>query len=390
MKKGQASRTAEGVAALRAVESLKPEDERVCYDPLAQHFLGAKYRLFGRSRFLTRLALWNAERRSPGVFGCLVGRTRYIDDCLKACIDDKIEQLVILGAGYDTRAYRFGELKEKVKVFEVDHPATQEVKIEKVSRMLGSLPGNVVYVPIDFEKERLDKKLFESGYDRSLKTLFIWEGVTMYLTAESVDRTLAFIAGYSGKGSRVVFDYLFESAIDGTSGTVLACDEEILPAYPPLLYNDARATPEAAAIARAAGDSHPAATATSGLAKTLWLKKHLGIERAWIFLNQADWLTSLLGSALPRTDYHNALKMGFDIVTMDWPAWVEYLANIDFLPQVVAPGAELGWVSPPRARLLGLNTDCMLRAGTVVARDGQGAEERWAIQSGRPTRWAIQ
>lgn len=154
-------------------------------------------------------------------------------------------------------------------------------------------------------------------------------------------------------------------AIDGTSGTVLACDEEILPAYPPLLYNDARATAEAAAIARAAGDSHPAATATSGLAKTLWLKNHLGIERARIFLNQADWLTGLLGSALPRTDYHNALKMGFDIVAKDWPAWVEYLANIDFLPQVVAPGAELGWVSPARARLLGLNTDCMLRAGTT-------------------------
>jgi sugar (pentulose or hexulose) kinase len=154
-------------------------------------------------------------------------------------------------------------------------------------------------------------------------------------------------------------------AVDGTSGTVLACDADLLPAYPPLLYNDARATEEAAAIARAVGASHPAATATSGLAKTLWLKKHLGIERARIFLNQADWLTSLLGSALPRTDYHNALKMGFDIVTKDWPAWVEYLADIDFLPQVVAPGADLGWISPPRARLLGLNSDCLLHAGTT-------------------------
>ena len=189
---------------------------RVCYDPLAQHFLGAKYRVFARSRLLIRLALWNAERRSPGVFGCLAGRTRYIDDCLKACIDDGIKQLVILGAGYDTRAYRFGELKEKVKVFEVDHPATQKVKIEKVSRMLGSLPGHVVYVPIDFEKERLDKKLFESGYDKSLKTLFIWEGVTMYITAEAVDETLAFVAGNSGKGSSIIFNYIFRSVLDGT------------------------------------------------------------------------------------------------------------------------------------------------------------------------------
>jgi methyltransferase (TIGR00027 family) len=216
MKEEKASSTAENVAALRAAESLKPEDKRVCYDPLARHFLGAKFRVFGRSRFLTRLALWDAERRSPGSFGCLVGRTRYIDDCLKACIDDRIEQLVILGAGYDTRAYRFDKLKEKVKVFEVDHPATQKVKIEKVSRMLGSLPGHVVYVSVDFEKERLDKKLFESGYDKSLKTLFIWEGVTMYLTAEAVDETLAFVAGNSGKGSSIIFNYIFWSVLDGT------------------------------------------------------------------------------------------------------------------------------------------------------------------------------
>jgi methyltransferase (TIGR00027 family) len=101
MKEDKASSTADGVAALRAVESLKPKDERVCYDPLAQHFLGAKYRVFARSRLLIRLALWNAERRSPGAFGCLAGRTRYIDDCLKVCINDGIRQLVILGAGYE-------------------------------------------------------------------------------------------------------------------------------------------------------------------------------------------------------------------------------------------------------------------------------------------------
>jgi methyltransferase (TIGR00027 family) len=124
--------------------------------------------------------------------------------------------LVILGAGYDTRAYRFDKLKEEVKVFEVDHPATQKVKIEKVSKALGSLPGHVVYVSVDFEKERLDKKLSESGYNKSLKTLFIWEGVTMYLTAEAVDETLAFVAGNSGKGSSIIFNYIFRSVLDGT------------------------------------------------------------------------------------------------------------------------------------------------------------------------------
>jgi methyltransferase (TIGR00027 family) len=78
--------------------------------------------------------------------------------------------LVILGAGYDTRAYRFVELAGKVKVFEVDHPATQELKIDKIKRTLGLIPDNVVYVGIDFDRESLSKRMSESGYKDNLKT----------------------------------------------------------------------------------------------------------------------------------------------------------------------------------------------------------------------------
>ncbi len=215
MKEGKASRTAEGVAALRAAESLKSADERVCYDPLAVYFLPAKYKLLVKSRLLTKLVIALHERKGPGTFGCIVGRTRYIDECLKSCIDDGIEQLVILGAGYDTRGYRFDQLKDQAKVFEVDHPATQKVKIEKVKELFGNPPDHVVYVPVDFEKERLDERLFACGYDKNLKTLFIWEGVTMYLTAEAVDETLDFVTGNSGEGSSIVFNYVFQSVIDG-------------------------------------------------------------------------------------------------------------------------------------------------------------------------------
>jgi methyltransferase (TIGR00027 family) len=137
---------------------------------------------------------------------------------LEARIDDGIEQLVILGAGYDSRAYRFDELKGKVKVFEVDHPATQTVKMEKVKKIFGSLPDHVVYVPIDFENQKLDERLFESGYDKNLKTLFIWEGVTYYIMPEAVDITLAFVAKNSGEGSSIIFDYVFQSVLDGTCG----------------------------------------------------------------------------------------------------------------------------------------------------------------------------
>jgi methyltransferase (TIGR00027 family) len=216
MKEGKASRTADLAAVFRAAESMRPEDQRVCYDPLAKHFLSGIFSILARSRLLTKVGLWYAERVGPGGVGNKVASTRYIDDYLQTCIDDGIEQLVILGAGYDSRAYRFDELKGKVKVFEVDHSSTQKTKMEKVEKILGSLPDNVVYVPIDFEKQKLDERLFESGYDRNLKTLFIWEAVTCYITAEAVDETLDFVAKNSGEGSSIIFDYIFQSVVDGT------------------------------------------------------------------------------------------------------------------------------------------------------------------------------
>ena len=158
---------------------------------------------------------------------------------------------------------------------------------------------------------------------------------------------------------------LSDIALDGTSGTVLACDEELSPRHPPLLYNDDRAVEEAALIAKTATPGHPAAAVTSGLAKVLWLKKRLGLTGARLYLNQADWLSGLLTGRVGMTDYHNALKMGLDLDTLKWPAWVEYLADIDYLPVPVAPGSRLATVSRPRARYLGINPGCMVHAGTT-------------------------
>jgi methyltransferase (TIGR00027 family) len=221
MKEGKASRTADLTAGVRAVESLlRPENERVCYDPYAVAFLGGIYGLIFKSRPLipTRLLLKiidsYAERIHHSGLGNIPVRTRFIDDYLQTCIDDGIEQLVILGAGYDSRAYRF-ELKGEVTVFEVDHPETQRIKKEKVKKIIGFLPEHVIYVPIDFNKEKLDEKLSEYGHQNSMKTLFIWEGVTYYITAEAVDETLAFVVQNSGDGSSIIFDYAYKSMIDG-------------------------------------------------------------------------------------------------------------------------------------------------------------------------------
>jgi methyltransferase (TIGR00027 family) len=215
MREGRPSITAELACAVRAVESMKPPHKRVCYDPYAMDFIGLWLRLIAKSRVLTRLILWEAERMAPGVPGEVIGRTRYIDDCLKRRIDDGIEQLVVLGAGYDSRSYRFEELKGRVKSFELDYPSTQELKLKRVKSMFGTSPDGVVYVPIDFNSDSMERMLFDAGYDRTLKTFFIWEGVTYYITDQAVNETLEFVVKHSGEGSSIFFDYAFKSVIEG-------------------------------------------------------------------------------------------------------------------------------------------------------------------------------
>lgn len=209
--KGSASITAEGIALIRERESEKPSGERICYDPYAHFFTSPLMKLL--MRFF--IGIGYADRRGPGVSDYLVARTRYIDDYLTSCIENGIKQLVILGAGYDSRAYRFPALKN-VKVFEVDHPATQRVKMEKLLKIFGKVPEHVTFVPVDFETQTLAQRLLESGYSPSLRTLFIWEGVVYYLRSEAIEDTLAFIRENSGMESSVVFDYTFTSVIEGT------------------------------------------------------------------------------------------------------------------------------------------------------------------------------
>jgi methyltransferase (TIGR00027 family) len=118
-----------------------------------------------------------------------------------------------MGAGLDSRAYRFEQLKRNIKVFEVDHPATQMVKLKKLQKIFGNIPEHVTYVPVDFNEETL-QKLFDFGYSPQLRTLFIWEGVVYYLTAQAVDRTLEFILKSSASGSSIIFDYMYTAALN--------------------------------------------------------------------------------------------------------------------------------------------------------------------------------
>lgn len=154
-------------------------------------------------------------------------------------------------------------------------------------------------------------------------------------------------------------------AIDGTSGTVMACDTDLAPLAPALLYNDGRAIAEAEAIAQVSGENHIASTPTSSLAKVLWLKSRLPASEPCLYLHQADWLTGQLSGRAGVSDYHNALKMGYDTEHLGWPEWIKTLSVADSLPGVVAPGAALSTVTRPRARQLMLSPDCLVRAGTT-------------------------
>lgn len=210
------SKMAEGIAMQRFAESSKNKDERICYDPYAVHFISPQIIEYGIKHPKEAQAKVDLmEKLFPGLSSSIIIRVKYFDDYVEKLINERVEQLVTLGAGYDTRAYRITGLNQ-VTVFEVDHPNTQSFKIEKINQILESTPDNVVYVPVDFETEELGPKLFEYGYDPLKKTLFIMEGLIMYIPEESVLNTLKFIQNNSGKGSSIIFDYYPRSVVDGT------------------------------------------------------------------------------------------------------------------------------------------------------------------------------
>ncbi len=142
-------------------------------------------------------------------------RTRHIDARLERAAAVGIAQVVVLGAGFDSRAYRFHKRYPKLAFFEVDLPGTIAAKQQAVRRLFGELPRHVRYVPIDFDAQPLDGVLAAAGYDPARKTFFILEGLTMYVTEAGDGATLQFIATHAPSGSRVVYDYILRRVAEG-------------------------------------------------------------------------------------------------------------------------------------------------------------------------------
>jgi methyltransferase (TIGR00027 family) len=209
MKEAKASRTAEYMALFRAIELTLPPGRRLFEDRFAAAFLSPTLRLVASlSRFRLAGAFVRAyiDHQWPGARTSAVARTKFIDDAVEAALSLGIVQVVILGAGFDARAYRIPGI-ERAAVFEVDHPFTSAKKRRVVEEALGSLPHHVRYVPLDFNSDSLSMMMSSTDYDPSLRTLFIWEGVTNYLTEAAVDGTLRWCAT-AAVGSTVLFTFI--------------------------------------------------------------------------------------------------------------------------------------------------------------------------------------
>jgi len=144
MQKQQSSATAEGVAAYRAIESKRPEGERIIFDPYAQLFLGDRWGKLLKSPLLQFLGKYYGRYKFPGFYGSLIARFRFMNQCITDCFPDYCKQLVILGAGYDMSGFCFRDILANAQVFEIDHPATQEMKIEKIAQHGEPVPGNII------------------------------------------------------------------------------------------------------------------------------------------------------------------------------------------------------------------------------------------------------
>ena len=177
--------TAQGVAKQRLIETIAGPDKRVINDPYADNFMmgAGLMKLMGH-----KLNVWLAKKLAPGFHEHIISRTRFIDDLIEKSATEGVEQYVILGAGYDSRAHRL-ELPSSLKIFEVDQPEVQDRKRSKLPKELPNLE-NVTYVTVDFAHQSLTERLLNAGFDRTKSTVFTLEGVTQYISKEAFNSTM--------------------------------------------------------------------------------------------------------------------------------------------------------------------------------------------------------
>ncbi len=204
----QPSVSAFNVARCRAIAAHDPREEIRGADTLAEVFLGEEAQKSLQNPAMHAAILKKLDAFSPGAYEYFLARTAYLDAIVEQAVRDNIPQIVFLGAGYDTRAYRCRDLIQDTHIFELDSRVTQEHKRSLLEAAHLTPPEALTYLPVDFTKNDLAAVLSGAGYSEDKKTLFIWEGVIYYLPPQAVDAMLRFVREHSPAGSTLCFDYM--------------------------------------------------------------------------------------------------------------------------------------------------------------------------------------
>jgi methyltransferase (TIGR00027 family) len=215
MEKHKRSRTAEAVAAVRAYHLLR-ERPVIFEDPLAIRLTSSGWRIICKNRFLSWIVLEKLMSSLRPVRAQVLVRARYAEDLLEKAVDAGAGQYVIVGAGLDSFALRRCDLASKIKVYELDHPATQQSKRDRLEQLKIDLPENLEFVSVDFERESVGEALARSSYSGDSLAFFSWLGTTMYLSRDAIFGTLKSIASSAAPGSEIVFDYAVTGKGDGS------------------------------------------------------------------------------------------------------------------------------------------------------------------------------
>jgi methyltransferase (TIGR00027 family) len=212
-RNAEAGRSAYGAASMKATEAFVPAPQRLFEDKIVMDLLPWPVQFLLRRSVIRAVFLSLLEASAPGIRGAMLCRTRRIDDAVRNAIHQGLPAFVILGAGLDTRPYRFTEFTD-VSIVEIDLPSVQEHKKTCLLRKFGALPRHVRFVPGDLNKEQLDTTLESCGLNPSEPAIFLWEGVSQYLRPNAVDSVLCTIAKRP-KGTVLVFTYVLQEVITG-------------------------------------------------------------------------------------------------------------------------------------------------------------------------------
>jgi len=218
MKRSASAQTAFGPMVIAAGEQYTPAAQRLFHDELAVRFLPLGQRVTVRAcrwRFVRTLLISATERVAPGMWGGVICRKRYADDKVASAVAAGVRQVVILGAGLDTRAYRL-VAPAGARAYELDQPANTAFKQQRLRAVFRGNVDQVRVIPADFQIDHLAADLAENGFEIEEPALFVWEAVTQYLTEDAVRTTLAFISRAAAQ-SQLIFTYVRKDFLDGTN-----------------------------------------------------------------------------------------------------------------------------------------------------------------------------